>query len=206
MGSEESINIFLYELTPSILDNVICPPFVNNYIGIKEQAIQLTKARQMTKAIKARRGIGNQCPFQRPQGFQNFFGNTQQQPQYPNQYNAQLPRPCYQQTPQYNSSNAPRQFNNVPVPMDTSARFRTPYNRKVNASLALPSNNQAMVAQTNPPPYRPRGPCFNCRKMGHFAAQCLKNSSRVNYMDFEEPHQIPMPTIQPQVNVTTLKA
>jgi hypothetical protein len=80
VGNEETINLFLHGLTPSILDDIVQPLFVNDYIGIKEQAIQLTKARQMTEAIKARREIGNQCPFQRPQGFQNFFRNAQQHP------------------------------------------------------------------------------------------------------------------------------
>jgi hypothetical protein len=82
IGNKETINLFLHGLTPSILNNMIQPPFINDYVGIKEQAIQLTKARQMTKAIKARRGIGNQGPFQRPQILQNFFGNNQQCPQY----------------------------------------------------------------------------------------------------------------------------
>jgi hypothetical protein len=77
VGNEETINLFLHRLTPSIFNDMVQPPFINNYIGIKECAIQLTKARQMTKAIKARRGIGNQCPFQRPQGLQNFFRNNQ---------------------------------------------------------------------------------------------------------------------------------
>ena len=89
--------------------------------------------------------------------------------------------------------------------MDTSARFRAPYNRRINISVALQSKNQAMVAQTKPP-HLPKGPCFNCREMGHFTAQCLKNPSRVNYMDYKEPNQIPMPMIQPQVNVVMLKA
>jgi hypothetical protein len=77
IGNKETINLFLHGLTPSILDNMIRLPFVNDYVGTKERVIQLTKARQMTEAIKARRGIGSQCPFQRPQGFQNFFGNSQ---------------------------------------------------------------------------------------------------------------------------------
>jgi hypothetical protein len=205
VGNEETINLFLYGLTPSILDDVVQPLFVNNYIGIKEQAIQLTKARQMTEAIKARRGIGSQHPFQRPQGFQNFFGSNQQHPQYSNQRNAQLQRPCNQQTPQYSSLNAPRPYNNIPVPMDTSARFRAPYNWQINANIAPQNDGQAMVAQTNPPCHL-KGPCFNCREMGHFAAQCLKSGQQINYMNYEEPNQIPMPTIQPQVNVVTLKA
>jgi Retrotransposon gag protein len=128
IGNKETINLFLHGLTPSILDNMIRLPFVNDYVGTKERVIQLTKARQMTEAIKARRGIGSQCPFQRPQGFQNFFGNSQRRPQYSSQRNTQLQRSYNQQPPQYNSSNAPRQYNNIPVPMDTSVRFRAPYN------------------------------------------------------------------------------
>ena len=78
MGNEETIKLFLHGLTPSILNDMVRPPFVNDYVGIKEHAIQLTKARQMTEASKAWRGIGNQRTFQQPQGFQNFFENNQQ--------------------------------------------------------------------------------------------------------------------------------
>jgi hypothetical protein len=34
----------------------------------------------------------------------------------------------------------------------------------------------------------------------------LNNAPRVNYMDYKEPNQIPMPMIQPRVNIVTLKA
>ena len=89
--------------------------------------------------------------------------------------------------------------------MDMSARFKTPYNRRINVSTTQQTDNQAMVTQTNLP-WHPKGPCFNCGEMGHFAAQCQRNNTRVNYMDYEEPNQIPMPMIQPQVNMAMLKA
>jgi hypothetical protein len=89
--------------------------------------------------------------------------------------------------------------------MDTSARFRAPYNQRINTSVVPQSNEQTMVTQTNPP-HHLKGLCFNCREMGHFMAQCLKNPLRVNYMNYEEPNQILMPTCQPQVNVAMLKA
>ena len=60
VGNKETINLFLYSLTSSILDDVVQLPFIQDYKGIKECAIQLTKARQITKAIKAKRGIENQ--------------------------------------------------------------------------------------------------------------------------------------------------
>jgi hypothetical protein len=70
----------------------------------------------------------------------------------------------------------------------------------------IPQNNgQAMVAQTNPP-HCPKGLCFNCGEMGHYTVQCVKNAPRVNYMDYKEPNQIPMPTIQPQISIAMLKA
>jgi hypothetical protein len=62
IGSEETIGFFLNSLTLSILDAVVCPPFPTNYNEYKAKAIQHTKARQMVEAIRARRGIPNNCP------------------------------------------------------------------------------------------------------------------------------------------------
>jgi hypothetical protein len=107
--------------------------------------------------------------------------------------------------PQYNSSNTPRQYNNVPVLMDTSTRFRAPYNRRINARQMPQPDDQAMVAQTNPP-HQLKGPCFKCGEMGHFAAQCQRSDQWINYMDYDKPNQIPMPMIQPRTNIATLKA
>jgi hypothetical protein len=125
IGSEETINFFLNGLTPSILDAVVNPPFPDNYNKYKAKAIQLTKARQMVEAIRARRGIPNNRPqntFNQPQN--NFqpcgWGQCP-----PNQNNPQQPW----RQPAYNSSNAPRpNYNNVQVPMDLS-RTRAPNNR-----------------------------------------------------------------------------
>ena len=62
IGSEETIGFFLNGLTPSILDTVVCPPFLTNYNEYKAKAVQHTKARQMVEAIRARRGIPNNRP------------------------------------------------------------------------------------------------------------------------------------------------
>ena len=62
IGSEETIGFFLNGFTPSILDTVIGPPFLTNYNEYKAKAVQHTKVQQMVKAIRARRGIPNNCP------------------------------------------------------------------------------------------------------------------------------------------------
>jgi Zinc knuckle len=54
----------------------------------------------------------------------------------------------------------------------------------------------------------PKGPCFNCRKMGHFTKDCHSNpSSNISYMDMEDDdmQNVPQPNITPRTNVSHLK-
>ena len=61
------------------------------------------------------------------------------------------------------------------------------------------------AAQTDQP-CRPKGPCFNYGKMGHFAVQC-RGGARANYMDaYEGEDQIPPLNIIPHINVMPIKA
>ena len=46
------------------------------------------------------------------------------------------------------------------------------------------TQDEIHAAQTSQP-CRPKGPCFNCGKMGHFTAEC-RGGTRVNYMDAYE--------------------
>jgi Retrotransposon gag protein len=57
IGNEETIGFFLNGLTPSILNQVISPPFPTMYQDYKQKAIELTKAQQMIEAVRARHGI-----------------------------------------------------------------------------------------------------------------------------------------------------
>ena len=123
--------------------------------------------------------------------------------------------------PQYNSSNVPRQYNNTPVPMDIGhsrfpnnhfnnrSRFNNrPHQPRANAAQYDEDDttqDEIHAIQTDQP-HKPKGPCFNCGKMGHFAMQC-RGGTRVNYMDaYEEEDQIPPPNIKLCINIAHIKA
>jgi Zinc knuckle len=81
----------------------------------------------------------------------------------------------------------------------------------MNATIAQDKYNNVADAsgQQSYQCQRPKGPCFNCRKMGHFAKDCCSNpSSNISYMNAvdEDMQLIPQPTITPQTNISQLKA
>jgi Ty3 transposon capsid-like protein/Zinc knuckle len=217
IGSEETIGFFLNGLTPSILDAIVAPPMPENYNQYKAKAIQHTKARQMVEAIRARGGIPNNHP-------QNTFNqprNTFQPRNWNQRFNQQNPQQSPRQ-PAYNSTNAPcPSYNNVQVPMDLS-RTRAPNNRH------FPRANQTVMDGMLARLPELKGPCFHCRKMGHFIRDCRswqKNSAyshnayqpqastivpedSISYMDTNEDNMrsIPPPDIKPQSTIALLKA
>ena len=102
-------------------------------------------------------------------------------------------------------------MNNQPVPMDVSCTHFPHRCFQVNVAeyqQQYEDTEDIQVAQTSTPPHRPKGPCFNCGIMGHFAADYRQHKeARINYMDFQDPelNRIPKPTIQPQTNIAQLK-
>jgi hypothetical protein len=180
--------------------------------------VNITKGKQMVELIRARWGIPN------PQGFNNTFdqnqnqfrpqtwgGRPQQNQQRPQQQQQQ------QQRPQYNSTNVlcPA-YNNVQVPMDLS-RTRTPYNRRqyqgnnayTNTAQSEYNNVTNIQGQPNYQRPCPKGPCFNCGKIGHFAKDCRSTpSSNINYMDAEDEdmQNIPQLNITLRANIGHIKA
>jgi hypothetical protein len=171
------------------------------------------KGRQMIELIRARCGLPNPRAFNNNQG-QNQFrprmwrGRPQQNQQRPQQQ---------QQRPVYNSTNALQpMYNNIQVPMDLS-HTRTPYNRRQSQNNNAYTNTiQTEFGNTANVPIqqdyqrrRPKGPCFNCGKVSHFAKDCRSNpSANINYMDTinNNMQYVPQPNITPHSNIVHLKA
>jgi hypothetical protein len=63
IGNGEMIS-FLKGLTPSVLEDVMKPPFVTNYVNIKQHAVNITKAKQLIEGICAHCRIQPTCTFQ----------------------------------------------------------------------------------------------------------------------------------------------
>jgi Zinc knuckle len=77
-------------------------------------------------------------------------------------------------------------------------RGNNTYTNTVNMQEAYSNatNTQEQTYQCQ----RPKGPCFNCGKMGHFAKECHGNpSSNISYMDAEDDNMqnVPQPNITP---------
>ena len=59
-----TISFFLKGLMPSILEDIMKPPFVTNYVNIKQHAVDITKAKQLIEGICTHWGIQPTCTFQ----------------------------------------------------------------------------------------------------------------------------------------------
>jgi hypothetical protein len=180
VGSRESMNYFIKGLqsAPDVAEKVV-EKFPVDYQDLKDKTILVVKARQL---IRAMRNTGAP-PFQRPA-------------------QSSVPRP---NQPRYNSSNAPRSWNNIPVPMDVS-RGHFPPNRN---NQRFTRGNAAQVEEPQrwgPRPQRIRK-CYNCDKPGHFAAECrqprrtqARQAYVQDYMDQEED----LSEVQEALNPTNL--
>jgi len=148
-GNSEVTYMFLKGLPKSLLEDVLKAPQAADYPALKERAIQATRTQQLLQNILRQRPQANQTgqtyrpPFIPRSGFRGgAFGNFQRNNNFqrggfqanyrPLVYNTNNNRPPQlnqgrPNNPQsYNSTNAPRSMNNVPVPMDLD---RTRFNR-----------------------------------------------------------------------------
>jgi hypothetical protein len=182
----ELTDYFLKGLTKSILEEVMRGDAPTGYAAIKQKAISCTRSQQLLNSLLNRcTGGGFQggafAQFQRQQ--------QQQQPLFhPNNFNNRgggqtniTPRP------QYNSSNAPRSYNNIPVPIAVDLdRTRAPTwcGRGQGCGFA-----RGQAAQTSQPRYIAPGTnqtnlvhivCYQCSDIGHYARNCPTRASARN--------------------------
>jgi len=111
----------------------------------------------------------------------------------------------------FNSTNASRSMNNVPVPMDID-RTRFNQNRPTNQGY---QNTGGRVANAGPigqnrrtPNPSVNAPCFKCGAMDHWANKCPNRRGQFNLINFnpnspEEP-QMSIDEIKERINAMTL--
>ncbi len=171
-----------------VTDKVMDYPAPNNYHELRNKAISVVKAQQLVNALKRTAApMGRFVP-------QPFRGQNRPPPSP-----TSGPAPRFQ----YNSTNAPRWMNNVPVPMDLS-RGRAPFNRRGGQPSGQGQWRGARgnVVQTDQPLPRTKGPCFKCGKLGHFAREC-RSQTQINNTHYLND-QDDMIGIQPPLQLSNL--
>ena len=190
--------MFIDGLDPRILGEVLCAPIPDTYQEIKQRAVDVTKVSLLVEAIHARRNQGNP-QFTNQRNFQNTFG--QNRPQHPF-FQRNLAQPANNPNrPQYNSTNAPRWMNNIPVPMDIGRSQRGQNQNWRGWNQVNSAETWGTTATISPF----RGSCYNCGKPGHMAKDCRAkkgnpSQAHIGYanviMDEEEDMRGVQPSLQ----------
>jgi hypothetical protein len=102
-GSAKCIQMYIKGLPSSVAKDVLHPPLVYTYPEILQRAAESVKSQELIASLDKMKGTTFRNP-PKPGGWQSFRNNRR-----PNQPPSQ-----------YNSSNAPRTYNNIPVNMDLS--------------------------------------------------------------------------------------
>jgi hypothetical protein len=171
-GSAESIQAYLKGLPTSVAKDVLRPPLVHTFPQILQRAIESVKSQELLASLSKLRDAPSRAPSKQAP-WQAFGGNQNRRP--PPNY----PPPGWRNpnAERYNSSNAPRNYNNVPVAMDLGRTRdnrgggRRPY--QANATFTTPF----------------MGDCFNCGKQGHMKKDCkqpLKGKARARTAAIQE--------------------
>jgi len=207
-GNSEVTYMFLKGLPKSLLEDVLKAPQAVDYPALKERAIQATRTQQLLQNILRQRPQANQTgqsyrpPFIPRSGFRGgAFGNFQRNNNFqrggfqtnyrPLAYNANNNRPAQfgqgqpNNPPSYNSTNALRSMNNVPVPMDLDrARFNR--NRGGNSSFRGRAANAGSGGQLRRTPNpSTSAPCFKCGGTDHWANKCPNKGGQFNLIDLD---------------------
>jgi hypothetical protein len=193
MGNTEVTYLFLKGLPKPILEDIVKGPQVGYYKDLKDCAIQVTRSQELLHNILKQQG-GQTGQMTQPQFIPQLFNNggfcsppcsdylgyrgNNYTPNYQRSNgNPNANRPFNQGgNPQYNSSNAPRSWNNCPVPMDIE-RARYLQNRGQGGFAPMQGQSadiQAVNAQAAGPQqvHRNDAPCFKCGSTEHWARNC----------------------------------
>ncbi len=148
---------------------------------VKQKAIESTRSRLLIDQIIKSRNPGGSNAGTRNTSFPRFPQNGQgQRRPFFSQQGYQGNRPQQGGNQSYNSSNAPRQYNNRPVPMDLD-RTRSPnwrgrgrggYQGRAT-QMGNPRNHALNTLRNNAPLT-----CFNCNQQGHYARNCPEKRAR----------------------------
>src|SRR5229473_8655795 len=168
-GNPKTHQLFLHGLPRNILEEVMRGGAPPTYQDLKQWVVEAAQSRQTIDNIVRWRDHVPQNPFSNNRQNRLFYyGNKR----YDDQQGQGRPPQR-----QWNSSNAPQQMNNAPVPMDLD-RNRMPRQGYRGRGYQAYQGYQGRVAAfrepRGPQPYRPpnrnpapRGACFKCGQIGH---------------------------------------
>ena len=162
---------FLQGLPQSIGQKVLEDTTVETYEQMKKKAINVTASQCIIHALYKQ-------PPRNTTPWNNFQTTWQMQRQcFQGNQNPQPQRQGFSQTP-FNSTTAPKSWNNQPVPMDLD-QTRAPRGNWRGWGRGSQRGNVARVEDT----WLQRGiqgACFNCGEQGHFAHNCPTKQKHTN--------------------------